>query len=67
VSSDTLFLSLAGFNIGVELGQLALLAVLLSPGVLMQGRMRIAAPTADLVSAVVCGAGVFWFIQRSFL
>jgi len=66
VSKDMLFLPLAGFNIGVELGQIALLAVMLSLGALI-GRMRIAAPTADLISAVVCGLGVFWFIQRSFL
>jgi hypothetical protein len=57
--------SLAGFNIGVELGQLALVAVMISLGILVNVRSRPAAPAADLLSAVVCGCGVFWFVQRS--
>jgi hypothetical protein len=58
--------SLAAFNIGVELGQLALVAVMLSCGVLLRRHRRIAPPMADLASAVVCGFGVFWFVQRGF-
>jgi hypothetical protein len=58
--------SLAAFNIGVELGQLALVAVMLSCGVLLRRHRRIVPPMADVASAVVCGFGVFWFVQRSF-
>jgi hypothetical protein len=58
--------SLAGFNIGVELGQLALVAVMLTLGQLIRTRTRFQVPASDLVSAVVCGCGVFWFVQRSF-
>lgn len=63
--------SLAGFNIGVELGQLALLACMLTVGLLFRrllfrGRAHFAAPAGDLVTAVICGFGVFWFVQRSF-
>ncbi len=59
--------SLAGFNIGVELGQLALVAVMLCLGMLFKGWPRLAVPAADLLSALVCGCGVFWFVQRSLL
>ncbi len=47
--------SLAGFNIGVELGQLALLGALLTIGLLIPRQTRSNGPTADLVSAAVCG------------
>ena len=66
VSRDMLFLPLAGFNIGVELGQLALVAMMLSLGVLVKRRMRFQAQATELMSALVCGLGVFWFVQRSF-
>jgi hypothetical protein len=59
--------SLAGFNIGVELGQLALVAVMLTVGLLFRRQARLKAHASDLLSAVVCGCGVFWFVQRSFL
>ena len=64
---DILPWSLAGFNIGVELGQLALVAAMISLGVLMKGWPRLAIPAADLLSATVCGCGVFWFVQRSLM
>jgi hypothetical protein len=67
VGVEVLPLSLAGFNIGVELGQLVLLAMMLTVGLLVKGQTRYAAPAADLLSAVVCGFGTFWLIQRSFL
>ena len=59
--------SLAGFNIGVELGQLALVAVMFTVGLLFRRQARLKAPASDLLAAVVCGCGVFWFVQRSFL
>jgi len=58
--------SLAGFNFGVELGQLFLLTMMLMMGLLVRRQTRLTIPAADLVSAAVCGSGVFWFIQRSF-
>ncbi len=63
--SEVLPWALAGFNIGVELGQLALVGMMLLIGLLVRGQPRFAVPAADLVSAVVCGFGVFWFVQRS--
>ena len=67
VRRDMLLLPLAGFNIGVELGQLALVAVMLSLGVLMKRQVRLHAHATELISALVCGLGVFWFVQRSFV
>jgi hypothetical protein len=61
---DVLPRSLAGFNIGVELGQLALLGAMLMIGLLVRRQTRVMVPAADLVSAIVCGFGVFWFVQR---
>ena len=58
--------SLAGFNIGVELGQLVLVAAMLTLGQFIRTPARFQVPASDLVSAVVCGCGVFWFVQRSF-
>ena len=57
---------LAGFNLGIELGQLALVAVLFAMRRAFRNRQSMAAGTADWVTAVVCGLGVFWFMQRMF-
>jgi hypothetical protein len=57
--------TLAGFNIGVELGQLAMVAILLALGALFVRGSRLATPAADLLSASVCACGVFWFVQRA--
>lgn len=67
VSKDMLFLPLAGFNIGVELGQLALIVVMLSIGVIMKRQASYQAHASELISVLVCGLGVFWFVQRSFV
>lgn len=59
---------LVGFNLGVEIGQLTLVAgvTLLVAGL---SRLRLAAPrpiVVDTASAVLVGLGCFWFIGRSF-
>lgn len=66
LDKDKLFLPLAGFNIGIELGQLALIAVMLSIGVLLKRRVRFQAFATELTAAVICGLGVYWFVQRGF-
>src|SRR6185369_16487378 len=57
--------ALVGFNVGVELGQLAIVAVAwtallaverIAPG----GRRRM----AEIGSAAVCGLGFYWFVTR---
>jgi hypothetical protein len=62
-----LLAALFGFNLGVELGQLA--AVALAWPLLRAVQRRSAGTSAALVdwgSAAVCGLGVFWFVGRAF-
>jgi hypothetical protein len=59
--------SLFSFNVGVELGQLAIVLVVASALALMRRR----APALDkwiviVGSAVVIGAGAYWFMERVF-
>lgn len=61
--------ALIGFNLGVEIGQLVIVALLWSVGTWLArraaglGARRLA---VDLLSALLCGLGLFWFVQRSF-
>jgi HupE/UreJ protein len=60
--------ALFGFNIGVEVGQLAIV-VMAWPLLRLLARVgggRWSAPVQEAVSAAVCGAGVFWFLVRSY-
>ena len=60
--------ALFGFNVGVELGQLAVVAVIWP---LLHGLERLADGryyriTIDAASAGICGLGLFWFVSRTF-
>ena len=59
----SLFVPLLGFNLGVELGQLALVTVSLLGGMLLRDRVPAVMP--QLVAAGLCGMGVFWFVGRT--
>jgi len=68
MGQNSLLLPLAGFNIGVELGQLALVTAMVISGIIMRSQNPLATEeVAKWVAAIVCGFGVFWFVQRSFL
>lgn len=58
--------ALAGFNIGVELAQIVVVAAALA---VAYGAKRFlpsrAAPAADLVAAGLFGIGVYWFVSRT--
>lgn len=58
-------IALLGFNVGVELGQILIVGILLTAGAIFRSlidtRDRIA---ADLLSALLCTLGVYWFVQR---
>jgi hypothetical protein len=59
---------LVGFNLGVEIGQLALVvgAALLVLGL---KRFKLALPrpiVVDVVSTFLVALGVFWFVSRSY-
>jgi hypothetical protein len=56
--------ALLGFNLGVEAGQLLVLALLLPLLVLLRSRAWYAV-AAKVASAAVCLAGVVWFVQRA--
>lgn len=66
--TDRLATALLGFNLGVELGQLAVVALLWPLLVMLQrpaarGWHRM---TAQALSASICGLGVYWFVSRAF-
>ncbi|MDG2050103.1 MAG: HupE/UreJ family protein [Myxococcota bacterium] len=60
--------ALLGFNVGVELGQLAVVALLWP---LLVGLRRVAQGrphrwVAEWTGAAICGIGLFWFITRTY-
>ena len=57
-----LFVPLLGFNLGVELGQLVLVAIALIGGLAFRNLPRI---LPQLVAAGLCGVGMFWFVSRT--
>lgn len=56
--------ALLGFNLGVELGQLAVVAMIWPLLRLVDHSPRAGRLTAELGSAAVCGLGLFWFLSR---
>ena len=60
----SLLLPLLGFNLGVEAGQLILIAVALVGGMLLKHRAPAALP--QIAAASLCGIGLFWFVSRTF-
>jgi len=59
--------ALAGFNAGVELGQLAVVALAFPVlGLLFRDAGAVRRPAVEVASAAVLGIGVFWFVSRAF-
>jgi hypothetical protein len=56
--------ALFGFNLGVELGQLAIIAIAW-PVWRFVARTRMRNEALDLASAAALAAGVFWFVSRA--
>lgn len=65
---ERLIPALLGFNLGVEVGQLAVVATLwpLLRGLARVGAGRLHRLSIELGSAALCGLGLFWFIERGF-
>ena len=66
--TDRLAAALLGFNVGVEVGQLAVV-VLLWPILMLMRRVADGRPHrvfAEVAGAAVCGVGLFWFVTRAF-
>lgn len=64
--ADGLLAALVGFNLGVELGQAAIVALAV-PVLLWTGRFAWARPLATTISAVILVAGLLLLIERAFL
>lgn len=62
--SGRLLASLAGFNLGVEIGQVMVVAVLLLPLSLLWRRPERALIAVRVLALFLCALGVFWFVQR---
>jgi hypothetical protein len=65
---NRLFTALLGFNLGVEVGQLAVVAivwpVLAWLRTLAEGRPH--RWVVDIAGSAICGLGLFWFLTRAF-
>jgi hypothetical protein len=59
----SLFLPLLGFNLGVEIGQLIVVAAAVVLAALLRDHLPRFLP--DAVAAGLCGLGLFWFVGRS--
>jgi hypothetical protein len=60
--------ALLGFNLGIEVGQLAVVAALwFALRTLAARRFALHAAVVDAASAAVLALGVFWFVSRTFL
>jgi hypothetical protein len=59
----SLFMPLLGFNLGVEVGQLIIVAIALGLAALIGRRVPDTLPQA--AAAALCGIGVFWFVSRT--
>jgi len=68
LSSVRLAQALFGFNLGVEIGQLAAVVLMwpLLRFVTRPGRERVRAAVIEYGSAAVCGLGLFWFVSRAY-
>jgi hypothetical protein len=60
-----LVVALGGFNVGVEVGQLAVIA-LVWPLVRLAARLGVERTVAEVGSSALCGLGVFWLVVRAF-
>jgi hypothetical protein len=62
-AGSSLLLPLLGFNLGVEIGQLGLIAIAFITAHLLRNRQLRLAPA--MLAASLCSIGVFWFVGRS--
>lgn len=67
LSGERLLPALLGFNLGVEMGQLLIVAVCwLLAVTLTRYRRHDWSQVTELASCALCGLGMFWFIARGF-
>ena len=63
ILGTSLLIPLLGFNLGVEVGQLILVAIALAIASLLRDKLpRVVMP---MLAASLCGVGVYWFVGRT--
>jgi len=65
ILGTSLFIPLLGFNLGVEVGQLILVAIALAIAYMLRDKVPHAA--TPILAASLCGVGVFWFVGRTLI
>ncbi len=65
---ERLLAALLGFNLGVELGQLAFVAMFALAAWLARRvfPMVVSAPVREVATAALCGLGLYWFVERGY-
>ena len=63
---DALVLSLLGFNLGVEIGQLAIVAAFLPAAYLLRNTVFYRRGVFKIGSVVTAVVALFWFVERAF-
>jgi hydrogenase/urease accessory protein HupE len=66
IPASNLPMALVGFNLGVELGQLAVVFPVFGVLKLLE-RVRFSVPVQYAASVFAVAAGVYWFVERAFL
>ncbi len=64
LSTPELVTALFGYNAGVELGQVAIVCVVAPLILLLQRRPALHHAVVRVLSAAICVAGMYWFVQR---
>ena len=65
ILGTSLFMPLLGFNLGVEVGQLILVAIALAIASLL--RNKVPGAVTPMLAASLCGIGVYWFVGRTLI
>lgn len=66
LSMGLFFISLLGFNIGVEIGQLAIVLAMVPLLYLVSSGRGIREFSAAFTGLLICQVGLIWFVERSF-
>jgi hypothetical protein len=66
LARDTLMLALVGFNIGVELGQLAIVAIFLPLAFRLRHTVFYRKAVLLGGSAIIAALATLWFVERAF-
>ena len=65
ILGTSLFIPWLGCNLGVEVGQLILVAIALAIAYMLRNKAPHAA--TPMLAASLCGVGVYWFVGRTLL